>query len=129
MTLLLTITTCTPLPPPPHHHYHTHTHRPSCQLYSGDVAYQAGTGLVTNRNEALLLLACTEEVEVCEDCFDLVLNDVDPALTGVPAGANATIKYLSPLEGHNATYHVVLGWDCEYRGAIKLQPSRCVHCL
>lgn len=75
------------------------------------MAFQAGTGLVTNRNEALLLLACTAEVEVCEDCFTLT-------------GGDARIKYLAPLEGHNATYHVVLGWDCEYRGGITLAPAR-----
>ena len=76
------------------------------------MAYQAGTGLVTNKNEALLLLACTAEVEVCEDCFTL-------------GGGDARIKYLAPLEGHNSTYHVVLGWDCEYRGPVTLETARC----
>ena len=43
--------------------------QPVCQIYSVDMAFCGQEGLVTDQSQALLVMVCTQEVQVCLDCF------------------------------------------------------------
>ena len=43
--------------------------QPVCQIYSVDMAFCGQEGLVTDQPQALLVMVCTQEVQVCLDCF------------------------------------------------------------
>lgn len=45
--------------------------QPVCQMYSVDMAFCGQEGLVTDQSQALLVMVCTQEVQVCLDCFQV----------------------------------------------------------
>ena len=47
----------------------TYCQQPVCQIYSVDMAFCGQEGLVTDQSQALLVMVCTQEVNVCLDCF------------------------------------------------------------
>ena len=52
--------------------------QPVCQIYSVDMAFCGQEGLVTDQSQALLVMVCTQEVQVCLDCFTVSLSAVVP---------------------------------------------------
>lgn len=47
--------------------------QPVCQIYSVDMAFCGQEGLVTDQSQALLVMVCTQEVNVCLDCFTVII--------------------------------------------------------
>ncbi len=51
----------------------TYCQQPVCQIYSVDMAFCGQEGLVTDQSQALLVMVCTQEVNVCLDCFTVTI--------------------------------------------------------
>ncbi|KAL3160091.1 hypothetical protein ABBQ32_010871 [Trebouxia sp. C0010 RCD-2024] len=88
--------------------------QPVCQIYSVDMAFCGQEGLVTDQSQALLVMVCTQEVQVCLDCF---------TITGP---SNATVEYFNYAQNSTSSYQLLVQWDDAYRGpvTVDLQSSR-----
>ncbi|KAA6417156.1 MAG: hypothetical protein FRX49_12911 [Trebouxia sp. A1-2] len=88
--------------------------QPVCQIYSVDMAFCGQEGLVTDQSQALLVMVCTQEVNVCLDCFT------------VTGPSNATVQYFNYAQNSTSSYQLLVQWDEAYRGnvTVDLQTNR-----
>lgn len=79
------------------------------------MGYCGSEGLVTDREAATLVLACTNPVAACGDCF---------AVTGPPGGGRVAAFAAAP--GSNSSYTLTVTWDAAYRGpvTVAVEPAR-----
>jgi hypothetical protein len=80
------------------------------------MGYCGSEGLVTDRESATLVLACTDAVAACGDCF---------AISGPPAGGRVAAFASAP--GSNSSYTLTVTWDDPaYRGpvTVAVEPAR-----
>ena len=61
--------------------------QPVCQIYSVDMAFCGQEGLVTDQSQALLVMVCTQEVQVCLDCFTVSYAPVPTLLSLINSGS------------------------------------------
>ncbi|KAL0051929.1 hypothetical protein WJX82_004666 [Trebouxia sp. C0006] len=92
----------------------TYCQQPVCQIYSVDMAFCGQEGLVTDQSQALLVMVCTQEVNVCLDCFT------------VTGPGNATVQYFNYAQNSTSSYQLLVQWDDAYRGnvTVDLQTNR-----
>ncbi|KAK9813313.1 hypothetical protein WJX72_012358 [[Myrmecia] bisecta] len=81
---------------------------PVCQMYSVDMAFSGTVGLITDKQQALLVLVCTQDVKVCIDCFK------------VSGPSNGTIEYFNYVHNSNSSYHLMASWEQAYRGIVTI---------
>jgi len=81
------------------------------------MGYCGSEGLVTDRESATLVLACTDPVAACGDCF---------TVTGPPGGGSVFAFAAAP--GSNSSYTLTVAWDRAYRGpvTVAVEPARYV---
>jgi len=80
------------------------------------MGYCGSEGLVTDRESATLVLACTDAVAACGDCF---------SVTGPPGGGRVASFAAAP--GSNSSYTLTVTWgDKAYRGpvTVAVEPAR-----
>ncbi|KAK9863676.1 hypothetical protein WJX84_000162, partial [Apatococcus fuscideae] len=88
--------------------------QPVCNMYATDMAFRGSEGLVTSRDSALIVLACTQEVTICEDCFS------------VSGPSSPSVAFFNQVDSSNSTYQLMVDWEPSYRGPITvgLQAAR-----
>ena len=94
----------------------SHHNRPQCQLFAVDMGYCGSEGLVTDRESATLVLACTDAVSACGNCF---------SVSGPPGGGHVAAFATAP--GSNSSYTLTVTWDDKaYRGpvTVAVEPVR-----
>eukprot|EP00891_Asterochloris_glomerata_P006250 jgi/Astpho2/6250/fgenesh1_pg.00088_%23_59_t len=80
--------------------------QPVCQLFAVDMAFCGSEGLVTDSSSALLVMVCTQPVQVCNDCFT------------ISGPQNASVEYFNQAPSTASSYQLFINWDPAYQGPI-----------
>eukprot|EP01024_Parvocaulis_polyphysoides_P027847 TRINITY_DN25184_c1_g1_i1.p1 TRINITY_DN25184_c1_g1~~TRINITY_DN25184_c1_g1_i1.p1 ORF type:complete len:183 (-),score=11.62 TRINITY_DN25184_c1_g1_i1:151-630(-) len=85
-----------------------------CRLYSVDMAFAGGEGLVTDTNSALIILICSHLTQVNKECL---------SVQGPQDGA---VRSFSQVENSTKVFQIVVEWEEDYLGqvVVDLQKSR-----
>ena len=90
----------------------TYCQQPVCQIYSVDMAFCGQEGLVTDQSQALLVMVCTQEVNVCLDCFTVTILALAQSCCVTSLGTSQSMHCLPLLDDLPLLMQSGSGADC-----------------